>query len=103
MTLAAVMSAGAACSGNGNKPAASVGTTSTTAHNGVESTSTTAATVVTVPPLQTPVAFGDPAADRAAVPGSIASPAPTMAQLCGGGYVKKSTPPPSATDPSQPA
>ena len=99
MTLAAVMSAGAACSGSGGQSAVHAGATSTTVYDGVESTSTTAAAAVTVPTPQTPVAFGDPAADRAPVPGSVASPGPTVAQLCSGGYVKKTTPSPAVTDP----
>jgi len=100
VTLAAVMSAGVACSGTGNESAGS--STSTTVYDGVESTSTTVTTVVnppTPPTPPTPAAFGDPAADRARVPGSIASPGPTVAQLCSGGYVKKATPSPAVTDP----
>jgi hypothetical protein len=92
-----MVSAGA-CSGTSKDPAAGVDTTSTTVYDAVESTSTTGTPAVTVPTPQTPVAFGDPAADRAPVPGAIVSPAPTVAQLCSGGYVKKTTPPPAVTD-----
>jgi hypothetical protein len=99
VTLAALVLAGAACSDPSKNSADSAGATSTTVYDGVESTSTTGTPAVTIPTPQTPVAFGDPAADRAPVPGAIASPGPTVAQLCSGGYVKKATPPPSVTDP----
>jgi len=99
VTLAAVSWAGVACSSASKDSTAGADATSTTVYDGVESTSTTGTPAVTIPTPQTPVAFGDPAADRAPVSGSIVSPSPTVAQLCSGGYVKKTTPPPSVIDP----
>jgi hypothetical protein len=98
VTLAAVLSATAACSAPARDKAGSAGSTSTTIFDGVESTTTTTP-AVTIPGPQVPIAFGDPAADRAPVPGSVTVPEPTMAQLCTGGYVKKTTPSAAVTNP----
>jgi hypothetical protein len=97
--LAVVLSAGAACSAPGSTSAGSSTSTSTTVQAAVESTSTSTTPAAVALPPPVPVALPDPAASRAPVSGSVASPAPTVAQLCTGSYVKKTTPSASVTDP----
>jgi hypothetical protein len=46
-----------------------------------------------------PRSSSSPASARAPVSGSVVSPAPSLAELCAPGYVKKTTAPPSVTDP----
>jgi len=56
-------------------------------------------TTVLAPPAGPNYDLGDPGAARAPVHGSLVAPVPSLQQLCGGGYVKKTTPPPAVTDP----
>src|SRR5438132_142101 len=92
-----VMMAAAWCSG-GSDHTAGPASTSTTVLGAVEATTTTVTSVVT--PLPPPaIDVGDPAATRAPVSGAVISPAPPLAELCTPGYVKKTTAPPSVTDP----
>jgi hypothetical protein len=95
--LAMILAAGCSPSaGHSSSPPPS--STSTTVMAAVESTTTTTvpAVVAAPPPL---IDVADPASDRASVPGAVVVPAPPVADLCGGSYVKKSTPPTSVTDP----
>jgi hypothetical protein len=99
VALGLTMIAAGACSAAGNHGAsAASSTTSTTVQSAVElAPMTTAPAVTALPPPM--VDLGDPAAYRAPVPGAVAVPAPAIADLCAGSYVRKSTPGPSVTDP----
>jgi hypothetical protein len=95
--LVLVLSTAGACSG-GSDHTAAPGSPSTTVLGAVESTTTTVTSVV-MPAPPPAIDVGDPASARAPVSGSVVSPAPSLAELCAPAYVKKTTAPPSVTDP----
>jgi hypothetical protein len=76
--------------------------TATTANPAPDVTPITAApaasAALVLPPVPA-VNVVNPASTRAPVTGAVVVPAPSAAELCSGGYVKKNTPPATITDP----